>query len=195
MSSSLRISLLIVLACTACSAPLPPVPPDANRLAPDHAPTPFTAAEIRAACPDGRIIRSAITAGMQKTQQTTRFEGGDTEGTTIVMQSFDLRGTRAAPEQRVRARWDELQKHASFPAADTRITPFSKMTAVGRRDGWNYDVRFVKDNVLHHSRYSFARDLPGPPIEVTQSVDGIQKYHMVMIENGTGTGGNRANAR
>ena len=157
------------------------MPDDANRLHEAHAPTPFSAEEICKACAAGRTIRHAIESGTSKFHRVTRFGTHSADGCEISVHNFDLMGKAIGAPSTTSAKWKDLQRHASFPAALTTIEPWTGDTAFGSKSGWKYSVRAEKNGKVEVSTFIFARDLPGPPIEYTQTVDGLKKYRMVMI--------------
>ena len=57
---------------------------DPHVLEPGHAPTPFTAEEIRRGCPPGRTIRMLVEIeGVEPAYRVNRFVGCDEAGTTL----------------------------------------------------------------------------------------------------------------
>ena len=72
---------------------MPPEVTDPHDLGPGLLPTPFSADEIRAGCPDGRFIRMRIEAGGTLVgYRTNVFRDGDAEGATVESQRFDAAG-------------------------------------------------------------------------------------------------------
>ena len=84
---------------------------DSRRLKPGHAPTPFSAEEIRGGCPDGRISVFKIeTQGRDPIHQTMAFREGDEQGC-----GTQPNRTVYAADSRTRHRqpWpDDLAQHA-----------------------------------------------------------------------------------
>ena len=57
------------------------LPDESHRLRPDHLPTPFSAAQIRAASRPGREVRSLVVrAGADPVVRAIRFLAGDADG-------------------------------------------------------------------------------------------------------------------
>ncbi len=101
-------------------------------------PTPFSADEIRAGCPDGRTVRMRDEAGVVS---VSRFLDGDADGTTVESWTESADGaTVAAPPSRSRVSWRELQQHASFPAGGTRVSRETIRTHLGEHECLRYDV-------------------------------------------------------
>lgn len=127
-------------------------------MTPGHAPTPFTASEIRDGCPSGRQVTTRITDDTGDISTTvTTFRDVDEAGAIFATGSGNHRVT-----------WEDLQAHASFPAADTTIGAEIIETPLGVLECMVYTV--VRPPELH--RLWFARDLPGMPIRTEVSVDG-----------------------
>ncbi len=151
---------------------------------PDHAPTPFSAAEIRDGCPDGRSTKYRIeTAGKPVTYQVTTFINGDRESGGFQSATMDAEGKQVGKPQTARAKWSQLQAHASFPEAATRISSESYTTPAGTFDCWLYVVTGEKEGKKDVQSFWFAKSLPGPPIRFLQTVDGKQVFLMTLVEN------------
>lgn len=162
------------------------MPPEANRMRPDHAPTPFHAADIMDGCPAGawRSTRLSVLGpqGWTVMRQMTRFLDSDTEGTEIELQ--ETVGQAVRPPQRLRAAWEDLQRHASFPRADTRIEPVPVEIEAGRFDTWLYIVVTWDEGRLREKRLWFARGLPGPPVHMEEWLDHELVFRMTLVEHG-----------
>ena len=93
-------------------------PPEANRMQATHAPTPFSAAEIREDCAAGawRTFRleSRGPSGWEEARQTMRFLEGGPEQTEVEVVVEKESGVPGEP-QRQTTTWKDLQAHASFP--------------------------------------------------------------------------------
>ena len=152
-------------------------------LHPGHAPTPFTAAEIRGGCPAGRRMRLRVEAdGADPYERTIRFVEADEDG---AVQEFQRRTADDAPEGDPvihRSTWLELQEHASYPAALVTIEPAELVLPFGGFDCQLYTVR--TDDGL--DRFWFARDLPGMPARYESLRDGRVMASTVMIANEIG---------
>ena len=143
---------------------------DPHLMEPGHAPTPFTAAEIRDGCPAGRQVITRITDDTGDISTTvTTFRDVDEIGAIFATASGSHRVT-----------WEDLQAHASFPAADTTISAETTETPLGVLECMVYTVSLPPE--LH--RFWFARDLPGMPIRTEVSVDGHVVSTTEVIANG-----------
>ncbi len=159
-------------------------PPEKNRMKPDHAPTPFSAAEIREGCPNGRTTKYRIEmAGKPGVFQVSTFVNGDREATSFEAITLDMKGKQVGEKQTARAKWEELQAHASFPQAMTRISTESHTTPAGTFDCWLYVVTSEKEGKKEVKRFWFAKSLPGPPICCEQTVNGNRVFRMTLVEN------------
>lgn len=143
---------------------------DAHVLDPGHAPTPFTAAEIRDATSPGLTIETTTEVGARVTELTrTTFVACDDEGTSFEQRTFDADGCPTADPVTRRATWDELQAHASFPLEATRRAFQVVELPIGTRRCLRYVVE--RDGV--RMTFWFAVDLPGQPVRwAIEGTDG-----------------------
>jgi hypothetical protein len=161
------------------------LPPESHRLRPDHLPTPFSAAQIRAACPAGRTIRiREDAAGELPSYRRIVFVEVDAETSIQELQSTDADGTPLGEASLGRATWLDLQRHASQPADATTVEEVRLALPFGEFDCWLYTVR-APDAEL---RFWFAKELPGMPVQVEQRVDGSLTARSLMIANETPLG-------
>ncbi len=168
-------------------------PPAANRVRDGHAPTPFDAEQIREACSPGhfRLYRVEV-PGRPKLYRVLRFGQRTEEATTFISRQLDADGHPFGEQRRTRARWKALQAHASFPESRTTIRPTRHTTPAGTFDCWLYEVRELRDGHRGHHRrrlrrYWFAKQLPGPPIQLDQRVGGRLTLRMVLVAYGKGS--------
>jgi hypothetical protein len=134
-----------------------------------HAPTPFTAAEIRDATRVGKSITRRVEAvGAEPFLLMSTYVECDEAGATLERSRRSLDGAPLGEAQVMQATWLDLQRHASFPAADTMIEPERIETAIGALDCLRYTVRDGgTDEILW-----FATSLPGMPIQQLTRTDG-----------------------
>ncbi len=156
----------------------PGLPPEANRMAPDRAPTPFSAALIAAACRPGREDVYLIEEGdAPPVHHATRFVGGDDRHAEVESVELADDGTPVGDPAAGRAAWTDLQAHASYPAHLTTITSETVTVPAGEFDCWRY--RVVDGDAA--TTCWFARDLPGPPVRKVDTVDGHRVAAMTMV--------------
>jgi hypothetical protein len=158
-----------------------PLPPESHRLEPDHLPTPFSAAQIRAGCPAGRTIRiREETPGVASSFRRIRFIKADEEIAVQEFQATDEAG-RPIGEPAVRqSTWLDLQRHASQPAEATTVQEVVLALPFGEFECWLYTVRAPAAEL----RFWFAKELPGMPAQVEEWVDGSLAGRSVMVANG-----------
>jgi hypothetical protein len=157
-----------------------PMPPDSHRLRPDHLPTPFSAAQIRAACPAGRTIRiREEAAGEEPTYRRIVFVEADAETSVQELQSTDADGTPLGEASLGRATWLDLQRHASQPADATTVEEVRLALPFGEFECWLYTV-MAPDAEL---QFWFAKELPGMPVQVEQWVHGALASRTLMVAN------------
>lgn len=142
---------------------------ETHQLDPDHLPTPFTGAQIRAASPSGTVVVTRTenadgTVGLERVE----FLDCDDSGTTMRATPIDEAGEPAGPSREGRSSWTELQSHASFPAAIATRRAERLETPLGELDCLRYDV----DTGDRTMTFWFAHDHPGMPIRFTASSGG-----------------------
>jgi hypothetical protein len=156
---------------------------DPHLLREDHLPTPFSAAEIRAATRPGHTLRLRLEpAGEEPILRVTRFVETDEEGAVQESQRFTLAGEPLDEPARRRSSWLDFQSHASFPAATTTRAEESVDLPFGRFEGLHYTA-VDGDRVGH---YWFARELPGMPVRTEDWETGKLRFAMTMIEHRPG---------
>lgn len=146
---------------------------DPHVLGPGLAPTPFTAAEIRAGCPVGRVsvVRTASGLG------SIRFAENDDDGAWIEDVDLDESGEATGPVERAHSTWLELQEHASFPAASTTIDPVDLDGPLGTLPCLRYTVQRGDVELV----FWFATGLPGMPIRVERSEAGTRVVSLEVV--------------
>ena len=159
-------------------------PPEANRMKPEHAPTPFSADEIRKGCPNGRINTFRIEVpGDDPFLMHQRFHHGTKD-------AANLEGHRTTPEGKLlgkktsrRLPWKVLQSHASHPKDTTKITEGKIETPAGKFDCWIYVVSTrARGGKTRVATLHFAKTLPGPPVRMIQEIDGKRTFTMTLIK-------------
>ena len=111
------------------------LPPSSHRLDEGNHPTPFSALQIREACgPGRRNVYRATAARADPYFNTWWFEEGDADGADIVSVHTRTDGTPISGPDRRRATWLELQRHASYPVANTTISAERVVTRAGEYD-------------------------------------------------------------
>jgi len=153
---------------------------DPHVLRDGHAPTPFTADEIRGGCPAGRTIGFLIEPRDGDPYLTiNRFVTVDDEGADHKTESLSMEGDSIDSPVEVRTRWTEFQAHASFPADQTEIGIDSLETPMGELRCKRYTVTDGPTTDV----YWFAIDKPGMPVKVETTAPGGVAYRMTMIND------------
>jgi hypothetical protein len=115
---------------------------DPYLLGPGLLPTPFTADEIRAGCPDGRTIRLFVEpAEGEPFERVNRFVEGDESGATLERWWVGPDGLVDGEVERERTSWVDLQRHAAFPAERTTRSRETIELPIGHVECLRYDVR------------------------------------------------------
>ena len=163
----------------------PEKPPKTNRMKSGHAPTPFSAEDIRSGCPrDRKIVFQVEVAGQPVLYRTTTFVTVNPDEAVLETVTKGADGKKAGSKQMMTAKWKDLQAHASFPQKQTGIRSESYTTPAGTFDCWLYVVTVQKSGKKNVQRYWFAKSLPGPPICVEETADGRLAYRLTMLKTG-----------
>jgi hypothetical protein len=153
------------------------LPPEANRLQPDHLPTPYSAADIRAGCPFGRTIHIQSEAGGELTFRRIRFVEIDTDGAVQEFQSTDREGRPIGEPTRRRSSWLDLQRHASQPASATVIDEIDLELPFGTEACWRYTVSTPEGSAT----FWFAKGRAGMPVQVEELEGGELVSRSVVV--------------
>ncbi len=159
------------------------LPPEDHRLQPDHAPTPFSAAQIRDGCPAGRTIRVRREApGDTPTDRVIRFVEVDAYGAVQEFQPADPEDRPVGEAAKRRSSWLELQSHASQPAVATAIDEVDLSLPFGVEACWRYTVMNEEGSTI----FWFAKRLPGMPVQVEEWIGEARVSRTVMVANSFG---------
>jgi hypothetical protein len=155
---------------------------DSHVLEDGHAPTPFTAAEIRDATRVGKSITRRVEAvGADPFLLISTYVECDEAGATLERSRRSLDGAPLGETQVMRATWLDLQRHASFPADATTIEPERIETAIGALDCLRYTVRDGGTDEI----FWFATGLPGMPIQQLTRTGGQVVESVVVVSYAT----------
>jgi hypothetical protein len=127
-------------------------------LDPEHAPTPFTAEQIREATPDGWTVETLTHRDGGIERDVTVFR--DPDDHEVTLESARLEGGELHSTGSHRVTWLDLQRHASFPDAITTITPVTLDTPMGPLECLRYGV--VGEGSA--ATFWFALAHPGMPV-------------------------------
>lgn len=160
--------LLVLAACNSSPAPtVPPppasIPPVASKAPapPPMAPTPYTADQIRAACPAGRTITfKREVKGAPVTYKILKFVTSDEAGADVESTTKDAEGKIVEAPSKEHSTWEELRQHAEFPKPMVTIADGTAETPAGKFPSHVYTV--VKGDET--MTFYFAVDRPGPPV-------------------------------
>ena len=133
---------------------------DERKLKPEHLPTPYTAAEIRAACLDGRASTYLIEVRARDAErQTFRFLKPDAEGVTLEISRTRQDGTPLAAPVTTRTTWKKLQAHASYAEKSTKVTDAQMKTPAGEYACRLYTQTQKAEGKTTLQRFYFAKKL------------------------------------
>lgn len=144
-------------------------------------PTPFTADEIRAGCPDGRFIRLLVEPAQgEPFERVNRFVEGDEAGAIIERWRVGADGGVDGGIERERSTWLELQEHAAFPADRTTRSREVLELPIGRVDCVRYETRREPGAESPVATFWFALGHAGMPVRFdVPTPDGVVRTTMV----------------
>lgn len=152
---------------------------DPHVLQPGHHPTPFTAAEIRAASLRGRTVRQRIEIdGETAVTRVQQWLAVDEEGATRGLYTLDPDGHRTDLGQS-RSTWLELQSHASMPVETTTIDAIVLDSPMGPRDCLRYTT--LDGDAIE--TFWFARAYPGMPVKTERAENGRVVERVTMLSS------------
>ncbi len=148
-----------------------------------NAPTPFTAAQIRAGCgPQSRRIMRMTQPGQQPTHSLWTFTDQTDTGVTAHQAVCDEKGTETGDKNSTAATWADLQRHASFLAKNVKASTETLEAPLGTFECMQYvHTRPETRTGPAEDRYWFAYDLPGPPLRMERYAGGKLVFVMEMI--------------
>lgn len=162
---------------SAIASEAPPPDPDEGR-----AKTPYTKEQIRDATPEGRSLTFVMESpDKPPVQKRFRFLASDDERTTIITELLDSNGKTVGDPENVSSTWEELRKHASFPKEATTIEEVTAETPAGSFASWRYTVLETTDEGTKRTVAYFAKELPGPPVDLSVEMNGQLLMTMTLI--------------
>ena len=179
-----------VVACANKTKPAEP-PADAARPTAGSglAPAPFTAPQIRAATKPGRTYRFKMEMlGQRPHIQQIEFIAVSEAGCTTKSTRLDLQGQPLAGAGVSQATWDDLVKHAAYPAAATTIIDEACETPAGKFSCKLYTVESEDNGARLVRSVWFARSLPGAPVKTLVERGGVVVMRMVLEAHTPGSG-------
>lgn len=153
--------------------------PASNIMQEGHAPTPFSAEEIRATCTTSTIKYLVEMKGREDTYQITEFINISESGSYFNEITTDKNGKVQRRRRKNYAEWTDLQEHASFPEENTTITTDKIKLKPGEFECFVYTVK-TGDRL---TKLYFAKKLPGPPVYYEKFNKGESVFRMYLISN------------
>lgn len=183
MRSLLPLVPLLFVSC-AHTTPTPPPPVPST-----HAPTPFTAAQIRGASADGRawlfLLEEADKPAMHMRMEMSAV-GDDTVALTRTVTDATTGEPLGEPATST-ATWPDLVAHAEYPRDATTLADAVIDVPAGRFDAMHYTVSDAANGAETVTEAWFARDLPGPPVLMLVRVGGAQATKLTLLRHTPGT--------
>ncbi|MCP4147652.1 MAG: hypothetical protein GY757_07870 [bacterium] len=154
---------------------------ESHKMQPDHAPTPFSAAQIRSGCPEGRkIVFQVESFGKSLMIQSIEFLTCQEKKVVYEIVTKGVDGKKMGPRKMITGNWKDLQAHASFPKAETVITNDTYTAPAGTFDCRLYTIT-GKTNT---KRLWFAKEMPGPPLAFEEEANKQITMKMIMLKTG-----------
>jgi hypothetical protein len=175
---------LALAACASSPASSPPAAAPTAPAAGASAPLPYTAEQLRAASPVGRVMRYRVAQGGKAAIVSFRFTAATAEAATIETVTSDEAGAALGAPESATTPWAELAKHAAYPAATTSTEPAEIETPAGRVAATKYVVRQAHaDGRPSVTIAYFTRDLAhaGPPVKLLLEVGGALVVDMTLL--------------
>ena len=108
-----------------------------------------------------------------------RFVSVDDDGADYAVESMTMDGEAIDDPVEMRTKWEEFQKHASFPEDQTEIDTDVLETRMGALQCKRYTVTDGPTSDV----YWFAVDKPGMPVKVETVAPRGVAYRMTMIND------------
>lgn len=138
----------------------------------------FGVEELRAGCPQGRVIEIRVEENGKPTHiERMEFVSVDAETATVHATSRDEAGTILS-DQTGKARWDELAMHGRFPAKSTATEDNVSITVPA---GTFTTRAFHVDAGATKRTLWFSTTLPGPPVKFTTEEGGVVVMTATML--------------
>ena len=171
------IALLFSLSCAHKTAPVAAQPTEAPAEA--MAPTPYTADQIRDSMPVGAVlVYRRVESGKDPYLNRMTVVSADPAGCKIADAIVDESGAILSEEGESVAGWEDLRKHAEFPATSVVRSDDAVDVPAGHFETWKYVVSEGDGTV---TTYQFARTRPGPPVWMEIRNDGAVAFAMELV--------------
>src|SRR5690348_14523931 len=152
---------------------------DPHVLEEGHHPTPFTAADIRAASRPGRTVRQRIEVDGEPTVlRIQQWVSADDEGATRIVGTLQADGSWT-DVRRSRSTWLALQGHASMPIETTTIEEVTLDSPMGPLACLRYTA--LDGDAIE--TFWFARDYPGMPVMTERTENGRVVERVTMLSS------------
>ena len=158
--------------------------PAASNRAPEMAPAPYSAEQIRDANKAGTLYRFKVEATGEPTQvRVLEFTPGTSaEAAEVKNEIFDEGGQSKGPAKVERATWTDVRKHGEFPRDVVQVEPGTIEVPAGKFDATIYTVHGPNNEVM---RFYFAKTYAGPPVLSYKERAGVRLYTSTLLERRT----------
>jgi hypothetical protein len=156
--------------------------PDAH---PALAPYPFTAEQIRDATRQGRTYVYRVERPVNDITMT-RMEFVDVgENDAMIRHVRWKEGETPSPPHDGRSTWQDLQGHAAYAADRTTVTEESITVPAGTFECLHY--KELPSGTQPGTDVWFAKELPGAPVRLVETLDGVPMVDMQLMEHRAGS--------
>ena len=132
------------------------------------------------ASPSGRVCVFRVFDPNGETLTRMEFTEADESGVLVHSIAVSLEGETMG-ENETRSSWEDLMRHASYPAGFTTITPVELTVGAGTFQAKLYEVADGGGGV--DMRVWFADEMPGPPLKLEDLQADEIMVSMELIES------------
>ena len=155
--------------------------PAASNRAPEMAPAPYSAEQLRDANRPGTLYRFKVEASGEPTQVSVMelTTGTSAEDAEVKNEIFDEAGQSKGPAKIDRKSWAELRKRGEFPRDVVSVEPGNIEVPAGKFDATIYTVHLPNSEVM---RFYFAKSYAGPPVLSYTERAGVRLFTSTLLE-------------
>ena len=148
---------------------------------------PFSAEQIRGGLPTGAVlVFQLLEPGAAPVTSRWEVLRAEDDGVTIQYTQGDAQRVPVGEPVVKTTPWTELESHGRFPPAATEWSDGPVEVGAGRFEGARtFVVHKVEDGQPVELHYTFALDLPGPPIRVRTLRQGVELQRTELLERTT----------
>lgn len=111
---------------------------------------------------------------------TTFLEGPEGKA-TFRIEYLNETGEPVQPAHEGTTTWEELQNHASYPAAETTVEEATIEIEGTSYSCWFYNRTQTQEQNTVITKAYFSKDHPGPPIKMVMTLNDQPLFEMTLI--------------